>query len=126
MNTQQNSLPEGDQGLTLDEFWTCVRDDSPESTAKAVAELKRVREATPLTEPFTHPSRKGVVRFDSAVHTAEDVAMMTPHVQMLVAQAASRIARGRVVIRQTAPFPGDSAEDRRALIAAQSGLRLVD
>lgn len=112
--------------LSLEELQACLLSKDPVERRRADREIERILAETPEINPgFELPALKGVVRYDSSLHSAEDVAAMTPYLQERVARALERNPQGRVTITQTAPFPGDSAEDRRALIAARHGLRLV-
>lgn len=112
--------------LTIPELQACLLSKDPEQRKRADQEIERILAETPEINPgFELPEVKGVVRYDSSVHTEADVARMTPYMQERVAAAVQRNPKGRIVITQTAPFPGDGVDDRRALIAARHGLRLV-
>lgn len=96
--------------------------------ARAEEELAEILANTPERNPgMDLPPVQGVVRYDSTVHTIADVARMTPYLQERVARAHRNnySPNGRIVITQTAPFPGDGPAERRALIAALHGLSLV-
>lgn len=102
-----------------------VSEDSAD-VARAEAEIDLIMKNTPVINAgYDLPQKKGVVRYDSDVHTEDDVAKMPPYLRRQIALARSRNPRGRLVLTQTAAFPEDSSADRRELISAQNGLRLV-
>ena len=98
-----------------------VRDKDPRGPAALDQLLAEMPEINP---GFELPKVKGVLRYDSDLHTEEDVARMTTHLQMLVTRAHTRTPIGRIRITQTQAFPGDTFEDLQRLAAAK-GLSLV-
>jgi hypothetical protein len=104
----------------------CLLSPHLEDIAWAEAEIERILLETPEINPgFELPEVKGVVRYDSDVHTMADVALMTPYFQRRVQDARARNPKGRLVLTQTQDMPGDTQNDRRALIAAKHGVYLV-
>jgi hypothetical protein len=112
--------------LSTQELLSLINSKNPTDQAMAEAEIERILRETPeINAGFELPNEKGVVRYDSQIHDDADVARMTPYLRQRVHQLRRLNPVGRLIITQTADFPGDSQADRRALIAARYGLHLV-
>jgi len=72
------------------------------------------------------PSVKGEIRYDSHAHSDDALRALPRATRQRVLFAIQQHPERRVVITQTAPWPNDSHEARLNLIAALSGLQLVE
>lgn len=111
---------------SLAELRKLLLSQRPEDFQQAVDALDQMLAKSPeIGAGVELPKTKGVVRYDSAQHTDEDLAALPRATQRRVLAALAKHPGHRVVITQTAPWPADDHEHKIGLIAAQRGFQLV-